>query len=541
MKNLKVNRGITLITIVIYIILVLLVIGMLATLTANFRKNVGNLNSEIVTDTEFDKLNMQLLKETKLEDNYIAEVTETTVSFSNGNMYEYIEEDEAVYLTNEEENVNIKVAEKISSLTFETYVVEEGYVETENTQYTDTNGDTAIIPGGFRVSGIPDEQTIEDGLVIYEIDVPEKDKMVLKVTTVISEKQRITEYVVNRKNIDWEATTEEAETETAVPTAQTLYNQYVWVPVEKAVITKAEIEEEIRKTNEGEYIAEEYETAAQSLAASLTTASTPTYPMAIECEDGNYRGLLYDFSAGIGEPVTVTLKQFSTTDNYTAATSTYYREPAYLTSYDSNTSSYNTIGITQSSLQIEYNNIVRSVAENGGFFVARYELIKDGTEYGSKRGKTVASSSSANMWYGLYSACQTLDNGHTDFVTSTMISGSQWDQIMIWMKEVKNTNTPDNYYVRDSSYMGNYNASSGMTGSKKVSGYSNNYSVKKIFDLGGNLYDWTTEAYFANSRVLRGNNYNSNGSNNPASNRLNDLPSVTYNSRSARPTLYVNL
>ena len=377
------------------------------------------------------------------------------------------------------------------------------------------------IPEGFTVSGIAEESnSIEDGIVIY--DIP--------------------------SNVDtsaenfWTATTT-VGIATDVPTVQTLYNQYVWVPVEKATITKAEIEEEIRKTNQGEYTAEEYEAAAQSLATSLTTGANPIYPMAIECEDGNYRGLLYDFGAGKGAPVTVTLKQFSTTDDYTAVT--YYREPAYLTDStcaDANLI-YNTIGITQNSLQTEYNNIVRSVAENGGFFVARYELTKDGSEYGSKRGKTVANAdpSSANMWYGLYSACQTLDNGHTDKVTSTMIYGSQWDQIMIWMKEVKNTNNTNNYYIADSSYMGNYSSSSGGTGSKQVSGYSNNYSVKKVFDLGGNLYDWTTEANLTSCRVLRGYHYYDNGSNYPASRRSINVPNSTFNVYSARPTLYVNL
>src|SRR5699024_8611891 len=35
----------------------------------------------------------------------------------------------------------------------------------ETKEYEDTNGDTAVIPGGFTVSGLPEESTIEDGLV----------------------------------------------------------------------------------------------------------------------------------------------------------------------------------------------------------------------------------------------------------------------------------------------------------------------------------------------------------------------------------------
>lgn len=45
MKQLKNDKGITLIMLVIYIIVATIVLGILATLTANFRKNLNNINS----------------------------------------------------------------------------------------------------------------------------------------------------------------------------------------------------------------------------------------------------------------------------------------------------------------------------------------------------------------------------------------------------------------------------------------------------------------------------------------------------------------
>ena len=68
--------------------------------------------------------------------------------------------------------------------------------------YTDINGDKATIPAGFTVSKIKEEQTIENGLVIY--DIPEAD---------IS-------------NVDW--TTKNID---GAYNIQTLYNQFVWIPV----------------------------------------------------------------------------------------------------------------------------------------------------------------------------------------------------------------------------------------------------------------------------------------------------------------------
>ena len=66
---------------------------------------------------------------------------------------------------------------------------------TENTEYI-RNGKTAWIPAGFTVSGIKDEQSIENGLVIYDIPA--------------------------NTTVDW----------TDKDSVKTKYNQFVWIPVE---------------------------------------------------------------------------------------------------------------------------------------------------------------------------------------------------------------------------------------------------------------------------------------------------------------------
>ncbi len=75
-------------------------------------------------------------------------------------------------------------------------------IETKKDNYVDSNGNKATIPAGFTVSEIKEEQTIENGLVIY--DIPEAD---------IS-------------NVDW--TTKNID---GAYNIQTLYNQFVWIPV----------------------------------------------------------------------------------------------------------------------------------------------------------------------------------------------------------------------------------------------------------------------------------------------------------------------
>lgn len=118
MHILRNNKGITLLTLMTYIILTLIVLGMLATLTSNFRQNLDNLDETTVKETEADKLNLQLLKEVKNANNQIDEVrsNSTQVVFFDGineNIYEYVSEEQAIIL-----NSSIKIAAQVEECTF---------------------------------------------------------------------------------------------------------------------------------------------------------------------------------------------------------------------------------------------------------------------------------------------------------------------------------------------------------------------------------------------------------------------------------------
>ena len=222
----KQDKGITLITLIMYIILTLVVLGILGMLSRNFRSNLNNVNVKTAQDVEHDKLNVQLLKETKITGNLIesGNSNNNSIKFKNGNTYTYNIEDKAVYLNN-----NIKIAENITELSFEVidtptkqtltmkttinnktvvseYVMSKttlppGQRVTETTEYIDTNGDRAWIPAGFVVSGIPEEEVIDDGLVIYKISEEELEE----VTWDGTEKNKFDQFVwipVNRNDIN---------------------------------------------------------------------------------------------------------------------------------------------------------------------------------------------------------------------------------------------------------------------------------------------------------------------------------------------------
>ena len=84
-----------------------------------------------------------------------------------------------------------------------------------------------------------------------------------------------------------------------------------------------------------------------------------------------------------------------------------------------------------------------------------------------------------------------------------MIWGSQWDQIMIWMRGTRNE-SQSSYYVINAVGMGNYGVADADdyddTSNPAETGY---YDVKNIYDLAGNVYDWSLEANATNGRVLR--------------------------------------
>ena len=382
--------------------------------------------------------------------------------------------------------------------------------------------DKVTIPGGSTISKIPGEyENIDDGLVIYIIPKGETP--------------------------DWTAD----EDGDGIKDVQEKYDQFVWVPVKKAYVTTEEI-------------------GGNSYENLKTYVSTNgIYPMAIEVSEGTYKGILYDFSDGTDSAIPTPM-------DYTTTSS--YREPDVVTgsggtSYDANTTYLNQInGILNTSysdstsfktdLQTDFNAMVTRVASKGGFWVGRYETcqMSDSTtttytesneiQVGVKRGTTTGINNVT--WYRMYAEqkiykAKALTESAN--VTSSMIWGSQWDQIMIWMKSVSseytNTTYTGKFYVTNAVSMGNFGTISGVddgwsdTSSPASTGYSDNYKVKNVFDLAGNVRDWTLEAGNTDLRVPRGGNYyNTTSSYTRADDRNDDYPYGSSSSNGTRATLY---
>ena len=248
----------------------------------------------------------------------------------------------------------------------------------------------------------------------------------------------------------------------------------------------------------------------------------------------NYRGVLYNW----GTDAT------GNTAYDWSADSTSFREPANLSgSYDSKSKNSSW---TSTLYQEEYNKMIKSVSQYGGFYVGRYEmsLNSETKNAESKYGATSANASDTdtNQWYGLYNRAKTYapeknsDNTEnaSQKVVSSMIWGSQYDAMLKWMKGNKinvTSSSPTDLSIGNTS----------RNTTRVTGGANNGQTVSKdklsnIYDLLGNSLEWTQEANNTSYRVIRGGYYNSSIA---PSYRSYDCPTDTLSYDGSRFTLYI--
>ena len=166
-------------------------------------------------------------------------------------------------------------------------------------------------------------------------------------------------------------------------------------------------------------------------------------------------------------------------------------------------------------LEQEFNGMIESVEKYGGFYVGRYET---GNIYNDKVVIVKYNNQiNSQTWYNLYKKCKDLKNTNINIETG-IIWGSQWDRILIWLVESGNKNKQE---IIDSTTWGNYNNvtfsykdSKGKTKNKNsgesiiiLAGSSEYTKANNIYDLAGNIYEWTMESIGGYNRIYRGGNY----------------------------------
>ena len=235
--------------------------------------------------------------------------------------------------------------------------------------------------------------------------------------------------------------------------------------------------------------------------------------------------------------------------------------------------------LTEAEYKTLKNDMLKSVYENGGFYVGRYEagIVENRTLYGptNSDGKytiegmpTPVTKADAYpyTWVTRTQAQNLASNVNSGTKTSSLMFGVQWDLVLAFMHN--KGNIADSTLTSNSTTIGNYknnlwtikNANAkystdyGRTftacpnpfkkdADSKIlltTGADSSFSVQNIYDIAGNVYEWTLEKTDRGSLpcAQRGGDFYDTGSGSPAAKRNNFYTFSTDYSIGFRVTLW---
>lgn len=257
----------------------------------------------------------------------------------------------------------------------------------------------------------------------------------------------------------------------------------------------------------------------------------------------------------------------STKISYPSQKNSSYREPDVITGaeegeestsgseYDAVIANLKQAGLADTStayifkeqLQNEFKNMIESVKIYGGFYIGRYETgnLSQTTAVVQKYNTDISN----QTWYTQYKLNKTI--GANSNVTTSMIWGCQWDATLRWMQtssDEKVKNFPTN-----SAEYGNYNdntleykeSENGETKTQVTAssiiptGSSETTNINNIYDMAGNVWNFTMETYNNFHRVLKGGSAYTSSVNASESRSCNGYATDKYNTWGSRSTLYI--
>lgn len=120
----KSQKGITLVSVAIYIVLVFIVIGILATVTSNVRNELKKSGEEGTEIAELNKFEMFFLQEVKKQGNKVQEISANghQIIFASGSMYFFDSNNNTINMRKGENEPIITIADFIERCDFEQFV-----------------------------------------------------------------------------------------------------------------------------------------------------------------------------------------------------------------------------------------------------------------------------------------------------------------------------------------------------------------------------------------------------------------------------------
>ena len=243
---------------------------------------------------------------------------------------------------------------------------------------------------------------------------------------------------------------------------------------------------------------------------------------------------------------------------------------------------YSGCGLSQSEYEENYSKMLQSIKANGGFYIGKYEVgsFDEPVTSNDNTRQAVIQKGAYPYNYVTCSQAEDLAEGlATGGKTSTLMFGIQWDLVLKYLEENGKWDTTTNeasYYLKtNSSSWGNYaNNSFPVTEGNKYAIYNQSTyqlgewnpvpsdyekpnsgteswvllstgvvednSKMNIYDLAGNVFEWTLEKSTDTSDPCagRGGSYGNDGSDYPASSRYNFSTSDSVYNIGFRPALY---
>ena len=310
---------------------------------------------------------------------------------------------------------------------------------TENTKYV-SNGKTAWIPKGFTVSGIKSEQSIDNGLVIY--DIPEG-------TTP-----------------DW----------SNPDSVKTKYNQFVWIPVE------------VKSTDTENSIASFYRskwTANASTGGERTTGLNTSFTEPNATNDT-------DDKTGIAKQIANLTK------------SIYKYGGFYIGRYEAGSKTPRTsssgvteIGIKQDMypyIYVKWGDSMSSIGTTGAVYLSN--SLYNTNEYGA-----TSMLCTGACWDSMLDFIKDSNHSVTDSTTWGNYNNSETFEITRGSYAVYDTS---NYTLGSFNNVGSKYSKTKDTTILLTTGATERNCSKNIYDVAGNCWEWTTESDYSSSRVGRG-------------------------------------
>ena len=220
--------------------------------------------------------------------------------------------------------------------------------------------------------------------------------------------------------------------------------------------------------------------------------------------------------------------------------------PATESTYRKDTSFQGTTPTGDDTLPNGITDETADVVKYGGFYIGRYEAgIPEGDTSPSNKTGIPVSKKGAIVWSNInYTNAKANAESmiSNEYVQTGLLTGKAWDTTCYWIEDsLKSINKSAS--LTDSRYYGNYYNSLAPAnenrGTKRTAGFSENWMVKNIYDLAGNVWEWTSEKADSSIFSCRGGSHAHGGSADPVSYRRINYASNTSDYGGFRLRLYI--